>query len=125
MLRDNLKWGAFAAAETFILPSHQENFGIAVVEALASGLPVLISNRINIWREIESDGAGYVEDDTTAGIYRLLKRWLGTPASERAAMRNQARRCFIERFEIQGATDSLLEALSSAHRTGPSASCSP
>ena len=43
MLSGNPKWGAFAAAEAFILPSHQENFGIAVVEALACGIPVLIS----------------------------------------------------------------------------------
>ena len=56
MLTGNLKWGAFAAADAFMLPSHQENFGIAVVEALACGIPVLISNKINIWREIVDDG---------------------------------------------------------------------
>ena len=38
MLTGKPKWGAFAAAEAFILPSHQENFGIAVVEALACGI---------------------------------------------------------------------------------------
>src|SRR5207237_540512 len=42
MLSGSLKWGAFEAAEAFVLPSHQENFGIAVVEALACGKPVLI-----------------------------------------------------------------------------------
>ncbi len=52
MLTGNPKWGAFAASEAFVLPSHQENFGIAVVEALACGRPVLISNKVNIWREI-------------------------------------------------------------------------
>ncbi|HEY2713381.1 MAG TPA: glycosyltransferase [Chthoniobacterales bacterium] len=111
MLRGNLKWGAFAAAEAFILPSHQENFGIAVVEALACGLPVLISDRVNIWREIEANGAGYVESDTFAGTSRLVERWFATPTSERALMRDKAQRCFMERFEIQRATDSLLEAL--------------
>ena len=30
MLKDDLKWGAFHAADAFVLPSHQENFGIAV-----------------------------------------------------------------------------------------------
>ena len=57
MLTGDLKWGALHAAEAFILPSHQENFGIAVVEALACGKPVLISDKVNIWREIEADGA--------------------------------------------------------------------
>ncbi|HYJ06292.1 MAG TPA: glycosyltransferase, partial [Chthoniobacterales bacterium] len=58
MLTGSPKWGAFSAAEAFILPSHQENFGIAVVEALACATPVLISNQVNIWREIEADRAG-------------------------------------------------------------------
>ena len=52
------KWGALSAADAFILPSHQENFGIAVVEALACGTPVLISNKVNIWREIVADECG-------------------------------------------------------------------
>lgn len=53
-----MKWGAFGAADVFVLPSHQENFGIAVAEALACGTPVLISNKVNIWREIQAGGGG-------------------------------------------------------------------
>jgi glycosyltransferase involved in cell wall biosynthesis len=112
MLTGDLKWGAFSAAEAFVLPSHQENFGIAVVEALACGTPVLISNKINIWREIEADGAGYVENDDVAGTANLLKRWLATPAEMRTAMRQKAKESFAKRFEIERATDSLLAAIS-------------
>jgi glycosyltransferase involved in cell wall biosynthesis len=111
MLTGNRKWGAFSAAEAFVLPSHQENFGIAVVEALACGTPVLISNQVNIWREIEADGAGYVENDDLAGTTALLKRWLATPADVRAAMEENAKNSFARRFEIERATDSLLKAL--------------
>ncbi len=67
MLAGDKKWGAFYASEAFALPSHQENFGIAVAEALACGLPVLISDKVNIWREIEADGAGFVAEDTQPG----------------------------------------------------------
>lgn len=111
MLTGDRKWGAFSAAEAFVLPSHQENFGIAVVEALACGTPVLISNEINIWREIEMDGAGYVEDDDLAGTTALLKRWVATGPDVRAKMKENAKECFARRFEIERATDSLLKIL--------------
>ena len=111
MLQGEMKRAALAAADAFVLPSHQENFGMAVVECLAAGLPVLISNRINIWREIDQDRAGYVEPDDFSGTTRLLQRWIGAPESVRADMRANARRCFVQHFEISKAVDSLLEVL--------------
>jgi glycosyltransferase involved in cell wall biosynthesis len=113
MLSGNLKWGAFAAADVFVLPSHQENFGISVVEALASGVPVLISDCVNIWREIAADHAGFIEKDDLAGTTRLLERWLATMPEEREAMRKNAKDCFASRFEIARATESLLAVLQS------------
>ena len=111
MLAGDLKWGGIRAAEAFILPSHQENFGIAVVEALACGKPVLISNKVNIWREIDEDGAGLVEDDTLPGTERLLARWFALPADERLAMGRRARASFERRFQIDRATAGLVEQL--------------
>ena len=111
MLKGDLKWGAFFAAEAFVLPSHQENFGIAVVEALACGLPVLISDKVNIWREIEGDGAGLVAPDTAAGAEDLLRRWSALSPEAKAAMRPAARLCFERRFEIGRAVANLLAAV--------------
>ena len=111
MLEGSMKQGAFASAEAFVLPSHQENFGISVVEALAVSVPVLISNRVNIWREIEADRAGYVESDDLAGTTRLVQRWIDTAPAEREMNRQNARRCFEQRFEINRAVDSLLQIL--------------
>jgi glycosyltransferase involved in cell wall biosynthesis len=76
MLSGDAKWGSLYGCEAFILPSHQENFGIAVAEALACGKPVLISNQVNIWREIIEDGAGLVADDTEEGVEKLLRQFL-------------------------------------------------
>ena len=54
------KVAAYRDAAMFVLPSYSENFGLAVVEAMAAGLPVIISDKVNIWREVESAGAGKV-----------------------------------------------------------------
>jgi len=103
MLTGDAKWGALQNAEAFILPSHQENFGIAVVEALASHKPALITNRVNIWRELVDDGAALVESDDAAGIERLLQRWLALAPDARAAMSDAAAKSFHKRFEISNA----------------------
>ena len=114
MLSGNLKWGAFRAADVFVLPSHQENFGIAVAEALACGTPVLISNKVNIWREIADDGAGFAEEDDLSGTERLLARWLALSEAETTAMRAAARRSFAARFELERAVNHLEEVLGQA-----------
>ena len=112
MIQGDLKWGAFRAAEAFVLPSHQENFGISVVEALACDRPVLISDKVNIWREITADGAGLIEDDTTDGTHRLLARWLALGAGERQAVAACTRPCFEKHFQVEGVARHLLERLS-------------
>lgn len=111
MLEGKLKVGALAAAEAFVLPSHQENFGMSVVEALAASLPVLISKRVNIWREIEQTGAGYVEDDDLAGTQKLIERWRAASPDQRQTMSVRARQCYEDNFRIDRAVDSLLSII--------------
>jgi glycosyltransferase involved in cell wall biosynthesis len=111
MLKDDFKWGAYHSADAFILPSHQENFGIAVVEALATGTPVLISDKINIWREIYELNAGFIEKDTLTGCEKLLSRWLAAEASEMIDISKNARLCFLEKFEVIHAAESLMSIL--------------
>jgi glycosyltransferase involved in cell wall biosynthesis len=120
MLSGDVKWGAMRAADAFVLPSHQENFGIAVAEALACGLPVLISREVNIWREIDEAHAGFVEPDDNAGTLRLLERWLDLSPAEQDAMRLRARECFVRSFEIGRAVDNLICLLrENQRRSGP------
>jgi glycosyltransferase involved in cell wall biosynthesis len=107
MIKDALKWGAFQAAEAFVLPSHQENFGVVVAEALASSVPALLSNKINIWREVKADGAGIVADDTLEGTCGLLQSYISMPEPNRLAMREAAKSCFNRRFEVRKAVQSL------------------
>lgn len=60
MLLGPEKLAVLRDAEMFVLPSYSENFGIAVIEAMAAGLPVIISDKVNIWREVQAGGAGRV-----------------------------------------------------------------
>ena len=111
MISGDVKWGAFRSADAFILPSHQENFGIAVAESMACGVPVLISNQVNIWREIQQSEGGLVDADTLEGTERLLERWLQTPPSEWEQMRANAKDCFQQRFLIDRTAESFIEAM--------------
>jgi glycosyltransferase involved in cell wall biosynthesis len=112
MLSGDLKWGAYHAAEAFMLPSHQENFGIVVAEALACGIPTLISNKVNIWREIEIDGAGIIADDTLDGTIALFEKWLEMDTAAQALMRQKTITCFESRFEMGKAAQNLMDVVS-------------
>lgn len=68
MLDHRRKLEAFRDAAMFVLPSYSENFGIAVVEAMACGVPVAISDKVNIWREVQDAGAGLVAPTTVSAV---------------------------------------------------------
>ncbi|WP_370993758.1 glycosyltransferase [Mucilaginibacter sp. RCC_168] len=112
MLEGDAKWGAFYNCQAFVLPSHQENFGIAVAEALACGKPVLISNQVNIWREIESDKGGIIKDDTMAGTLSMLREWLNMTNEEQMNMGRDALKTYHNHFTILTAANKLITILS-------------
>lgn len=100
MLTGDEKWGALRGCTAFALPSHGENFGMAVAEAMACGRPVLISDRVNIASIIVRSGAGLAAPDTVAGTGDLLGRFLALSGQERNAMGAAARRCYEDAFDI-------------------------
>ncbi len=101
MLNGDVKWGAFFASEVFILPSHQENFGIAVAEAMACGRAVLLADKVNIAAEIAGDGAGLMELDTQDGTDNLVRKWIEMPPDRKAAMGRQALATFNARYDMR------------------------
>ncbi len=121
MLGTDEKFGAFHACEVFVLPSHQENFGIAVAEALACGRPVLISNQVNIWRDIVEDRVGLVEPDTLAGTRKLLERWLATPEQECRAMAGRAGEAFERRYSLRRTAEAIHAMAELTHTRGGAA----
>lgn len=94
------KLSAFRAADLFVLPSYSENFGLSVVEALACEVPVVISNKVNIWREVEEAQAGLVVDCEAGALGSALVALLGDPV-RRKAMGRRGRRLVEARFTWQ------------------------
>jgi glycosyltransferase involved in cell wall biosynthesis len=107
MLKGAPKYGALRACDAFVLPSHQENFGVVVAEALSCGRPVLISNQVNIWQEIEEDKVGLVAPDTLEGTTDLLHRWLTLDEKQREAMAAQAAVTFRTRYSMRTAAGAI------------------
>jgi glycosyltransferase involved in cell wall biosynthesis len=119
MLTGEAKYGAYRSCEAFVLPSHQENFGVAVAEALACGRPVLISNKVEIWEQITDEGAGLVDDDSLEGTERLLTRWLRMDTEEQHRIANRARPCFEKYFSLTNSARMLQEILVSEANPSP------
>ena len=117
------KLSAMAAAAVFALPSYSENFGIALVEALAAGLPCALSSQVGIAPDVESSNAGLVTDGGVASLSAALSRLLADDAL-RAQLSANAKRLARQRYSLKAMTDSLIELYGSvAARQRVAASC--
>ncbi|MGB0063013.1 MAG: glycosyltransferase [Terracidiphilus sp.] len=113
LIGSDVKCGALRACDALVLPSHQENFGVSVAEALRAGRPVLLSRQVNVWPEIENDHVGMAEEDTLEGTVRLLERWFNLSAAEQAAMAARAESCFARRFSMEKTAAAISAAFTS------------
>lgn len=63
MVRGDVKLSLYELADVFVLPTHQENFGLVLPEALACRTPVVTTRGTDIWQELAQAGARIVERD--------------------------------------------------------------
>ncbi|MFN7919390.1 MAG: glycosyltransferase [Bryobacteraceae bacterium] len=101
----DLKWSALRAAELFALPSHCEAFPYAVLEALGSSLPVLVTDKVNIYPYLRDPECALIVDDTEAATAGALTQWARLTDAERRAMADNARLCFERHFHVDRTAD--------------------
>jgi glycosyltransferase involved in cell wall biosynthesis len=105
LLRGDDVLAAYGDADLFVLPSYSENFGNAVVEAMATGTPVLISDQVNIHQEISDAGAGRVVACDIGQIAEAMAEMLADP--DELSARGQAARALAETFRWEKIAERL------------------
>jgi glycosyltransferase involved in cell wall biosynthesis len=107
------KWAALTGASVFVLPSYSENFGIALVEALACGCPVVLSDQVGIHREIARAQAGLVTPCRVEELATALLNVL-TDAALRCRMSENGVRLAQRQFSLEAVGRQLTAAYAEA-----------
>jgi glycosyltransferase involved in cell wall biosynthesis len=98
LLRGHERLSPLVDADLFCLPSEHENFGVAVVEALAAGCPTIVSEHVGLADEIRRHRLGDVTTLAAESIAEALDRWLDNEA-ERLSARTAARRHALATYD--------------------------
>jgi glycosyltransferase involved in cell wall biosynthesis len=117
MLVGEDKIAAYHAADVFVLPSYAENFGMVIAEAMACGVPVVITPRVGLAPYVREARAGVVVEKDVAAVTSAIIRILGDSLSARA-MGEAGRKLVVERFSMESVADAFLEAYNTLIREG-------
>lgn len=97
MLRTELKWSAIAAATCFVLPSYSEGLSVSVLEALGTGLPVIITKQCNL-PEVEQFGAGWIIQPERSELTSALSDMLSNSAEANRLIGSKGRRLVADKY---------------------------
>ena len=114
MLEGDEKWGALYGCDAMILPSHQENFGVVVAEALGCARPVIVSDQVNIFADVQRAGAGMICRDARDSVAAAMAGFFRLDAGSRAAMGERGKQLFKSRFNIARTAEQLVDILGRA-----------
>ena len=99
-LSGNLKWGAILSSKAMVLASNGENFGVSIAESLSCSKPVIITNKVNIYKSIKNFKAGIVSKNNPLSFEKSISSFLKMNTFELKKMSINANKCFNQNFNI-------------------------
>lgn len=103
----NEKWELFRKADVFVLPTHSENFGIVVAEALACGTPVITTTGTP-WEELNSHHCGWWTEVGTAPTLNALRSFANCSESEIEQMGRNGRKLVEEKYSAKAEAEGMI-----------------
>ena len=101
------KWRLFQTSDFFVLPTHSENFGLAIAESLASGTPVITTTGTP-WSDLNTCHAGAWIEVGTQPLVETLRGFLALTDDEREAMGRNGRRLIEEKYSAKVMAEQML-----------------
>lgn len=102
------KWNFLRSADVMVLPTHSENFGIVVAEALAVGVPV-ITTQGTPWEDLETYRCGWWIDLSVKNLENTLVKAINAPTMLLESMGNQGRKLVEEKYNIKKIGTKMVE----------------
>lgn len=106
------KWRLFQTSDFFVLPTHSENFGLAIAESLASGTPV-ITTVGTPWSDLNGSEAGAWIEIGTEPLVETLRRFLGLSEDELETMGRNGRKLIETKYSAHVMAEQMMEVYKS------------
>lgn len=102
------KWDFLRSADVMILPTHSENFGIVIAEALAVGVPV-VTTKGTPWEDLETYQCGWWINLSLSNLEKIITKAISTPIEELESMGKKGRKLVAEKYEIKTVTKQIKD----------------
>lgn len=118
MLLGTDKIAAFYASDLFVLSSYGENFSIAALEALACGVPVILTREVGLSPDVKEYGAGFIVKQDALEISEAIEKILSNP-DLREVMSLRGRNLAQERFSLDIIVNNVIRLYKSVMKAKP------
>ncbi len=105
----DMKFGAILASEGMVLPSHGENFGVALVESLSMSKPVITTFKVNIFKQIIKHNAGIISNDNFKDFSKALIHFNSFTKIKKKVLSKNAFNCFNKNFNLNVKDEKTLK----------------